>query len=120
MRSSLLLLGGLLLLGAGIAVLAVDAPGAWVLGPGLIVGGLLVKSTGFLLTDESPVPPPSGSGRTVTTLGSNGAERARATSAVGRTSAMRRARAARTERTARAQRYALESRRPGGGRRHAS
>lgn len=119
MRSALLLIGGLVLLGAGIAVLALDVPGALVLGPGLIVAGLIVKAAGFLLTD-GPVTPPSGSGRTVTTLGTNGSERTRLSGAAGRMNAERRARAARTERTARAQQYALEADRPRHGRRHAS
>ena len=119
MRSALLLIGGLVLLGAGIAVLALDLPGALVLGPGLIVAGLVVKVAGFLLTD-GPVRPPSGSGRTVTTLGTNGPERTRPAGAAGRMNAERRARAARTERTARAQQYALEADRPGQHRRHAS
>jgi hypothetical protein len=119
MRSALLLIGGLVLLGAGIAVLALDVPGALVMGPGLILAGLLVKAAGFVLTD-GPVRPPSGSGRTVTTLGTNGPERTRGAGATGRMNAERRARAARTERTARAQQYALEADRPGHGRRSAS
>ncbi|MEJ2861966.1 hypothetical protein [Actinomycetospora flava] len=110
MRSALLLLGGLVLIGAGIAVIALGTPGGWVLGPALIVGGLLAKGAGFLLTGDAPgATPPSGSGRTVTTLGPTAAERARGGPATGRTSALRRARTARTARASRAARAAAWS-----------
>ncbi|MFC5141048.1 hypothetical protein ACFPK1_22625 [Actinomycetospora rhizophila] len=108
MRSALLLLGGLVLLGAGIAVIALGVPGGWVFGPGLIVAGLLVKVAGFLLTDDAPGTPPGGSGRTVTTLGP-AAERTRGATAAGRTSALRRARTARTARATEAARAAALS-----------
>ncbi|GAA4942607.1 hypothetical protein EV188_105222 [Actinomycetospora succinea] len=105
MRSALLLLGGLVLIGAGIAVIALEVPGRWVLGPALIAGGLLAKVAGFLLTGDAP---PSGSGRTVTTLGTAGAERPRSGPTAGRTSALRRARTARTARASEAARVACE------------
>jgi hypothetical protein len=96
-RSALLLLGGLVLIGAGIAVLALGAPGAVVLGPALLVAGVLVKVAGFLLTGESPTSPPSGTRRTVTTLGSSSG-RARGTGPELRTSVLRRVRTARAAR----------------------
>jgi hypothetical protein len=113
MRSALLLLGGLVLLGAGIAVIALGVPGGWVFGPGLIVAGLLVKVAGFLLTDDAPGTP-GGSGRTVTTLGPAG-ERPRSATAAGRTTARRRPRWARTARASEAARAAALS--PATGRR---
>jgi hypothetical protein len=71
-----------------------------VVGPALIVAGVLVKIAGFVLTGDTP---PSPSGRTVTTLGTSPAERGRTGTPSGRTSALRRARSARAERaTARA------------------
>ncbi|MDD7968269.1 hypothetical protein [Actinomycetospora lemnae] len=102
MRSALLLLGGLVLLGTGIGVIVLGIPGAWVLGPTAIVLGLIAKVGGFLLTGDGPTPTPGGSGRTVTTLGPT-ADRARGASSTGRSSALRRARTARAARaTARA------------------
>ena len=73
MRSALLLFGGLVLLGAGIAVIALEVPGRWVLGPALLLVGVLVKIAGFLLTGDSA----TASRRTVTSLG-NGTGRRRA------------------------------------------
>lgn len=106
-RPALLLLGGLVLIGAGIAVIALDVPGRWVLGPALVVGGVLTKVAGFLLTGDAPgATPPSGSGRTATTLGPTAAERARGAASTGRTSALRRARTARTARASQAARAA--------------
>ena len=119
MRSALLLLGGLVLIGAGIAVIALGVPGGWVFGPGLIVAGVLVKVAGFLLTGDAPGATPGGSGRTVTTLGPT-ADRARGATSAGRTSALRRARTARTARAtdaARAAAWAPVAGRRGSGRR---
>ena len=118
MRSALLLLGGLVLIGAGIAVIALGVPGGWVFGPGLIVAGVLVKVAGFLLTGDAPGATPGGSGRTVTTLGT--ADRARGATSAGRTSALRRARTVRTARAtdaARAAAWAPVVGRRGSGRR---
>jgi hypothetical protein len=99
-RSALFLLGGMVLLGAGIAVIALGVSGGLVVGPALIVAGLLVKVAGVLTLDAGPTPP-AGSGRTVTTLGI--APPARGGATTGRTSALRRARTARAARaTARA------------------
>lgn len=120
MRSALLLLGGLVLLGAGIAVIALGVPGAWVIGPLLVVAGLGAKVAGFRLTGDGPSAPPSASGRTVTTLGPTAADRARGGSGTGRTSALRRARTARTaraSRTARAAAVVAPQHRRGPGRR---
>lgn len=106
MRSALLLLGGLVLIGAGIGVIALGVPGAWVFGPGLVVAGVLVKVAGFILTDDTPgATSPDGRGRTVTTLGP-AADRARGGTAAGRTSSLRRARTARTARATDAARAA--------------
>ncbi|MHC1560910.1 hypothetical protein ACR9E3_18275 [Actinomycetospora sp. C-140] len=77
MRSALLLLGGLVLLGAGVAVIALEVPGRWVIGPALIVVGVLVKIAGFLLTGDAAPSPTSGARRTVTTLGPPASERTR-------------------------------------------
>ncbi len=89
----------MVLLGAGIALIALGVPGGLVVGPALIVAWLLVKAAGLLTLDAGPTPP-AGSGRRVTTLGTaptgGGAT-------AGRTSALRRARTARAARaTARA------------------
>ncbi|MDD7942209.1 hypothetical protein PHK61_27725 [Actinomycetospora lutea] len=111
MRSALLLLGGLVLIGAGIAVIALGTPGAWVLGPSLIVGGLLAKVAGFLLTGDGPTTP-GGSARTVTTLGPAGADRARGAAGTGRTSALRRARTTRTARATRVARTVAQASTP--------
>ncbi|MEJ2889131.1 hypothetical protein [Actinomycetospora aeridis] len=117
MRSALLLFGGLVLLGAGIAVLALGMPGAWVVGPALIVAGVLTKLAGFLLTGDAPGATPPGSGRTVTTLGTAAADRAGAAgrssagrSSTGRASAVRRARTARTARASETARAVAQSR----------
>jgi hypothetical protein len=75
-RSALLLLGGLVLIGAGVAVLALGLPGALVLGPALLVAGVLVKVAGFLLTGDAPPSPGPGARRTVTTPGPPVADRA--------------------------------------------
>lgn len=115
-RSALLLFGGLVLVAAGVAVIALEVPGRWVLGPVLILAGLGAKVAGFLLTGDAP----AGSGRTVTTLAPAAAERRRGGSASGRTSALRRARTARTARaseTARAVAQAPVTGRRGTGRR---
>ena len=64
MRTAGQILGGFVLLGAGITVIATDVPGRWVLGPALILVGLGLKVAGFL---RDATPPPRG--RTVTTLG---------------------------------------------------
>ncbi|GAA4896892.1 hypothetical protein GCM10023203_59300 [Actinomycetospora straminea] len=96
------MLGGLVLLGAGIGVLVLGVPGAWVLGPTAIVLGLVAKIGGFVLTGDGGTPGAGGSGRTVTTLGP-ATDRARGASSTGRSSALRRARTARAARaTARA------------------
>jgi hypothetical protein len=90
----------MVLLGAGIALIALGVPGGLVVGPALIVAGLLVKVAGVLTVDAGPTPP-AGSGRTVTTLGTTSPAGGGATT--GRTSALRRARTVRAARaTARA------------------
>lgn len=104
MRSAFFLLGGMVLLGAGIALIALGVPGGLVVGTALIVAGLLVKAAG-LLTGDAGSTPPAGSARTVTTLGTSPTARGGATA--GRTWALRRARSARsTARTTKAARAA--------------
>lgn len=66
MRPAVLLLGGLALVGGGLAVILSPIPGHWVIGVALMVVGLLVKLAGFAVTDD-PVRARPGS-RRVTTL----------------------------------------------------
>jgi len=71
-RSAVLLLSGVVLLGGGIAVIALDVPGRWLLGPVMIVVGVVLKLIGLLRDAQ---PPAAKGGRTVTTLGSAAPER---------------------------------------------
>jgi hypothetical protein len=71
-RSTVLLLTGLVLVVGGVAVFAADVPGRWILAPVLVVAGLLVKVGGVLI-DPSP-PPPGSTGRIVTTVGGQAVE----------------------------------------------
>jgi hypothetical protein len=73
-RSAVLLLSGVVLVGGGIALIALEVPGRWILGPGMIVVGVALKLIGLLRDAQ---PPAATGGRTVTTLGSAAPERAR-------------------------------------------
>jgi hypothetical protein len=109
-RSALLLFGGLVLLGAGIAVIALGVPYALVVGPVLIVAGLGAKVVGFLVTGDTTPTPSPGTRRTVTTLGAPAAERTRGgvpmTRSTDRPGRAARAAAARTARSSEAARQA--------------
>ncbi len=48
MRSAALLLGGLVLVGAGIGLIAGDVPGRWIAGPLLVLAGLACKVVGLM------------------------------------------------------------------------
>ena len=69
-RTAILVVTGLVLLGAGIVAIVVDVPGCAVVGPVLIVTGVVCKVAGFVLDAK---PPPRG--RTATTLGGRPSER---------------------------------------------
>lgn len=67
MRSTVLLLAGLVLVTGGVVVFAADVPGRGILAPVLIVAGLLMKVGGVLI---EPAPPsPRSTGRITTTIG---------------------------------------------------
>jgi hypothetical protein len=66
-RSTILLLTGLILVAGGVVVFATDVPGRWILAPVLILAGLLMK-VGGLLIDPAP-PSPRSTGRITTTIG---------------------------------------------------
>ena len=74
-RSAVLLVSGVVLVGGGIAVIALELPGRWILGPVMIVAGVVLKLIGLLRDAQ---PPAASGGRTVTTLGSAAPDRARA------------------------------------------
>lgn len=88
MRSALLLLSGLVLAGAGVAVLLSDLPGHWWLGIALLVAGILTKTCGFLVGDD-PLTPRQGQ-RRITTLDGQEAERPRAGLPTGRSASLHR------------------------------
>lgn len=94
-RSASLLLLGLLLLGAGVAVTASDLPGRWWVGATLVLVGLLVKVAGFLTTDDPSRTTTRPNGRRVTTLDGRLVEMPRAGVPAGRGAAIRRAAAMR-------------------------
>ena len=82
MRSATLLLGGLVLVGSGIGLIAGDVPGRWIAGPLLVLAGLACKVAG-LMTDTPDDGPRAGL-RRVQRLGGEQVGRPRAGIPVGR------------------------------------
>jgi hypothetical protein len=82
MRSASLLLGGMVLVGVGIALIAGDVPGRWVAGPLLVLAGLACKVVGLM--SDTPDEGARAGARRAQRLGGEEVERPRPGIPVGR------------------------------------
>lgn len=82
MRSAALLLGGLVLVGIGIGLIAGDVPGRWLAGPLLVLAGLACKVVGLM--SDTPDDGARAGARPARRLGGQEVERPRPGIPVGR------------------------------------
>lgn len=73
----MLLLGGMALLGTGVGVVVGEIPGRWVIGPLLVVAGLVLKLIGLAASEDPDGAAARPGDRRATTLGGDVVERPR-------------------------------------------